>query len=147
MMLSDVEKGNNLMLTWLTPVATLDVTLFLGNSKSCPKSLWPTVYFELTFQKWIFLSTENYYAVLLYLEIGKQLTKMCVFQLQHSVVLAPWPSLVSKLKAVSTAVVLKLWYAKTLLKVVREEAYFLFFFTKNIFTAVVFTCRVLLINS
>jgi len=72
---------------------------------------------------------------------------MCVFQLQHSVVLAPWPSLVSKLKAVSTAVILKLWYAKTLLKVVREEAYFLFFFTKNIFTAVVFTCRVLLINS
>jgi len=32
-------------------------------------------------------------------------------------------------------------------KVVREEAYFLFFFTKNIFTVVVFTCRVLLINS
>jgi len=49
-------------------------------------------------------------------------------------------------------VVLKLWYAyhwwyaKTY-KVVREEAYFLFFFTKNIFTGVVFTCRVLLINS
>ena len=41
------------------------------------------------------------------------------------------------------AVVLKLWYPKTF-KVVREEAYFLFFFTKNIFTAVVFTCRVLL---
>ena len=38
------------------------------------------------------------------------------------------------------------WYAKTF-TVVREEAYFLFFFTKNIFTAVVFTCRVLLINS
>jgi len=38
------------------------------------------------------------------------------------------------------------WYAKTF-KVVREEAYFLFFFTKNIFTAVVFTSRVLLINS
>ena len=46
----------------------------------------------------------------------------------------------------TNAVVLKLWYAKTY-KVVREEAYFLFFFTKNIFTAVVFTCRVLLINS
>jgi len=43
-------------------------------------------------------------------------------------------------------VVLKLWYAKTF-KVVCEEAYFLFFFTKNIFTGVVFTCRVLLINS
>jgi len=44
------------------------------------------------------------------------------------------------------AVVLKLWYAKTF-KVVREEAYFLSFFTKNILTGVVFTCRVLLINS
>jgi len=43
-------------------------------------------------------------------------------------------------------VVLKLWYAKTF-RVVREQAYFLFFFTKNIFTAVVFACLVLLINS
>jgi len=43
------------------------------------------------------------------------------------------------------SVVSKLWQ-KNVLKVVREHACFLFFFTKNIFAATVFTYRVVLIN-
>ena len=49
-------------------------------------------------------------------------------------------------KLLSSAVVPKLWYTKAF-KVVHEWTYFLCFFAKNIFTAAIFACRVLLINS